>query len=121
MARDTGAQHYFGVPIVRAWEIFRDAYKKVSGIARTVRGPSMSATPGKIRILGITEINGKKYIALDFLQGRNPDWVGKPFFAEYDENALWIDDLKPAFTDKFFYEDELEEMLNTENNLLQVI
>ncbi len=114
MARDTGAQHYFGVPLVRAWEIFREAYQNVSGLARTVKGPSMSATPGKIRMLGVTEINGKKYMVLDFLQGRNPDWVGKPFFAEYDENAMWIDELKPAFADKFFYEDELKEMLKEE-------
>ncbi|EDP73681.1 hypothetical protein HG1285_04843, partial [Hydrogenivirga sp. 128-5-R1-1] len=120
MARDTGAQHYFGVPIVRAWEIFREAYQKVSGLARTVKGPSMSATPGKIRILGVSEINGKKYIVLDFLQGRNPDWVGKPFFAQYNQNALWIDELKPAFSDKFFYEDELEEMLYEENSLLKI-
>ena len=114
MARDTGAQHYFGVPLVRAWEIFREAYQNVSGLARTVKGPSMSATPGKIRMLGVTEINGKKYMVLDFLQGRNPEWVGKPFFAEYDENAMWIDELKPAFADKFFYEDELKEMLKEE-------
>ena len=114
MARDTGAQHYFGVPLVRAWEIFRKAYQNVSGLARTVKGPSMSATPGKIRMLGVTEINGKKYMILDFLQGRNPEWVGKPFFAEYDENAMWIDELKPAFSDKFFYEDELKEILKEE-------
>ena len=114
MARDTGAQHYFGVPLVRAWEIFREAYQNVSGLARTVKGPSMSATPGKIRMLGVTEINGKKYMVLDFLQGRNPEWVGKPFFAEYDEDAMWIDELKPAFADKFFYEDELKEMLKEE-------
>ncbi len=111
MARDTGAQHYFGVPLVRAWEIFRKAYSSVSGLARTVKGPSMSATPGKIRILGVTNINGKKYIVLDFLQGRNPEWVGKPFFAEYDEKAMWIDELRPAFSEKFFYEDELEKFL----------
>ncbi len=114
MARDTGAQHYFGVPLVRAWEIFREAYQNVSGLARTVKGPSMSATPGKIRMLGVTEINGKKYMVLDFLQGRNPDWVGKPFFAEYDEDAMWIDELKPAFADKFFYEEELKEILKEE-------
>jgi len=111
MARDTGAQHYFGVPLVRAWEIFRDAYKNVSGLARTVKGPSMSATPGKIRILGVSEINGEKVIVLDFLQGRNPDWVGKPFFAKYNPEAMWIDELEPAFEDEFFYEKELEEML----------
>ena len=44
------------------------------------------------------------------LQGRNPDWVNKPFFAEYDENAIWLDDLKPAFENKFFFEDELTKM-----------
>ncbi len=111
VARDTGAQHYFGVPLVRAWEIFRNAYKNVSGLARTVKGPSMSATPGKIRILGVSEVNGEKVIVLDFLQGRNPNWVGKPFFAKYNPEAMWIDELEPAFEDEFFYEKELEEML----------
>ncbi|MCB0584841.1 MAG: hypothetical protein KDD06_05880, partial [Phaeodactylibacter sp.] len=48
VARDTGAQHYFAVKLARAWRIFREAYQKVSGIARTVRGPSMSAGPGKV-------------------------------------------------------------------------
>ena len=107
--RDTGAQHYFGVPLVRAHEVFQNAYKKVSGLGRTVRGPSMSATPGKVQIDGIATINGQKVIALRFLQGRNPDWVQKPFFAKYDESAIWLDDLKPAFSDKFFFEEELEQ------------
>ncbi len=110
VVRDTGAQHYFGVPLVRAHEIFRNAYKKVSGLSRTVRGPSMSATPGKIQVLGVSDVGEKKVIVLRFLQGRNLDWVHKPFFAEYNENAIWIDDLKPAFGDKFFYEDELASM-----------
>ncbi len=107
--RDTGAQHYFGVPLVRAHQIFQDAYKTVSGLGRTVRGPSMSATPGKVQIDGTAVINGKRVIVLRFLQGRNPDWVQKPFFAQYDENAIWLDDLKPAFSEKFFFEDELEQ------------
>jgi len=107
VVRDTGAQHYFGVPLVKAQEIFRIAYRKVSGLARTVRGPSMSATPGKVHVLGVSEINGKKVIVLQFLQGRNPDWVGRPFFAKYDEKAIWLDDLKPAFDDEFFFEQEL--------------
>ena len=107
VVRDTGAQHYFGVSLVKAQEIFRIAYRKVSGLARTVRGPSMSATPGKVHVLGVSEINGKKVIVLQFLQGRNPDWVGRPFFAKYDEKAIWLDDLKPAFGDEFFFEQEL--------------
>jgi len=110
VVRDTGAQHYFGIPLVKAYEIFKDAVKNVSGLARTVRGPSMSATPGKVQIDGVSEVNGKKVIVARMLQGRNSDWVNKPFFAEYDENAIWLDDLKPAFEPKFFFEDELTKM-----------
>ena len=109
VVRDTGAQHYFGISLVKAHEIFRKAYNQVSGLGRTVRGPSMSATPGKVQVDGIAKINGKKVIVLKFLQGRNPDWVSKPFFAEYDENAIWLDDLKPAFDEKFFFEDEFNQ------------
>jgi L-lysine 2,3-aminomutase len=108
VVRDTGAQHYFGISLVKAYETFNKAYRQVSGLSRTVRGPSMSATPGKVLVDGIVKINEKKVITLRFIQGRNPDWVGKPFFAEYDENAIWLDELKPAFEEKFFFEDELE-------------
>lgn len=107
VVRDTGAQHYFGLTLARAKAIFNQAYQKVSGLARTVRGPSMSANPGKIQILGIHEINGETVFSLRFLQGRNPDWVQKPFFAKFDKNAIWLDDLIPAFGKKqFFYEIE---------------
>jgi KamA family protein len=110
VARDTGAQHYFGVPLVRAWQIFREAYQQVSGLCRTVRGPSMSANPGKIQVLGVTEVKGEKLIELRFIQGRNPDWVHRPFFAQYDENATWLNELKPpSWERRFFFEDELEQ------------
>ncbi|EGP94099.1 KamA family radical SAM protein [Nitrosarchaeum koreense] len=116
VVRDTGAQHYFGIPLIEAQRIFRDAYKKVTGLARTVRGPSMSATPGKVQILGIAEYGGEKLMVLRFLQGRNPDWVQIPFLAKYDEKAIWLDDLKPATGDKFFFEDELNEKMKVIKN-----
>ena len=112
VARNTGAQHYFSIPLVEAWQLFRKAYQSVSGICRTVRGPSMSALPGKVQVLGIGEIAGEKIITLRMIQGRNPDWAAKPFFAEYDDQALWYTDLKPAFgEEKFFFQDELENIL----------
>lgn len=112
IARDTGAQEYFGVSLHRAWDIFQRAYTRVSGIARTVRGPSMSCTPGKVRICGITEIQGEKVFVLEFIQGRNSQWAIRPFFAKYDPKALWMDDLQPAFgKEEFFFETELAEML----------
>lgn len=111
VARDTGAQSYFGVTLERAHRIFNQAYQQVSGICRTVRGPSMSAGPGKVRIIGITELQGEKVFALEFLQGRNPDWVGKPFFAAFDPEAQWLDDLVPAFGEnEFFYEQEYKKL-----------
>jgi L-lysine 2,3-aminomutase len=111
VARDTGAQHYFSVPLVRAEEIYTEAHNSVSGLARTVRGPSMSADPGKVQVLGVTEIGRQKVIALRMLQGRNPDWAMRLFFAEYDEEAVWLSDLRPAFGEKrFFFEAELERM-----------
>ena len=106
--RDTGAQHYFGVPLARAYDIFRRAYRQTSGLSRTVRGPSMSAAPGKGLVDGTPTISGKKVLSLRFLQGRNPEWVNRPFYAEYDENAVWLDELRPAFGEKFFFQDEME-------------
>jgi L-lysine 2,3-aminomutase len=113
VVRDTGAQHYFGVPLLKAHEIFKNAYSTVSGLARTVRGPSMSATPGKVHVIGTANVNNQKTIVLKFLQGRNSDWVDTPFFAKYDENAIWLDDLKPAFSDKFFFEDEMQNIISS--------
>ena len=108
VVRDTGAQQYFGVPLTRAWEIFQAAYRQVSGLCRTVRGPSMSADPGKVELLGPAEVGGERALALRFIQGRNPDWVGRPFFARWDEAALWLDDLRPLEGDSFFFTDELK-------------
>ena len=72
----------------------------------------MSALPGKVQVLGISEIANQKVITLRMIQGRNSDWAARPFFAEYDNDALWYTDLKPAFGDKnFFFQDELEKML----------
>jgi KamA family protein len=107
--RDTGPSEYFQLPLARAYEIFQAAYQKVSGLARTVRGPSMSAFPGKVVIDGIVDIGNEKVFALQFLQARNPDFVRKPFYAKFDPNATWLDDLVPAFGEKrFFFETEQE-------------
>lgn len=114
--RDTGAKRYFEVPLVRAYEIYREAMQQVSGLGRTARGPSMSAGPGKVEIQSVMEFNSEKVFVLRFIQGRNPDWVQKTFFAKYDENATWFDDLVPAFgEEKFFFTDEYNAMCNAES------
>jgi KamA family protein len=115
VVRNTGAQHYFGVPLIKCWSIFREAYSQVSGLCRTVRGPSMSCLPGKIEILGPTKLNNQPVLSLRFIQGRNPHWVNRPFFAKYNDKALWLDELEPAFNSSFFFEDELTEFLGPYN------
>lgn len=109
--RDTGPSHYFKLPLARAYEIFHAAYSRVSGLARTVRGPSMSAFPGKVMVDGIVELGGEKVFALQLLQSRDPSWVRRPFYAKYDPGATWFDDLVPAFGEKqFFFQDALSKM-----------
>jgi KamA family protein len=102
--RDTGPQDYFAVPLARGYEIFRDAYQGVSGLARTVRGPSMSATPGKVCVDGVAEIAGLRVFVLRMIQSRDPRLVGTPFFARFDPAATWLTDLEPAFAARFPYE-----------------
>ncbi|NLO71679.1 MAG: lysine 2,3-aminomutase [Porphyromonadaceae bacterium] len=114
VARDTGSKRYFEVPLDKCWEIFRKAYRQVSGLCRTVRGPSMSCDPGKVQVLGVQEINNEKIFILRFLQGRKAEWVGRPFFAKYNPKATWIDDLEPAFgEEKFFFENGFKLKGNT--------
>jgi KamA family protein len=106
--RDTGPKNYFEVPLARAVEIFSDAYRLVSGLARTVRGPSMSATPGTVKVVGTAVVKGEEVFVLVFEQGRDPAWVGRPFFARYDPRATWLDQLEPAFGEKdFFFASEM--------------
>lgn len=103
--RDTGPRDYFSVPLRRGYEVFSRAFSQISGLGRTVRGPSMSCTPGKVLIDGITEIGEEKVFVLKFIQGRNPAWTNRIFFAAYDPEATWIDELEPAFGDRFFFEE----------------
>lgn len=105
VARDTGSRQFFELSLEQCQKIYNDAYSHVSGVCRTVRGPSMSASPGKIELLGVSEVNGEKVFVLRFLQARKNRWMGKPFFAKYNPDATWFDQLEPAFgEDKFFFE-----------------
>jgi KamA family protein len=109
--RDTGPKHYFEVPLHRALSIFEGAYRRVSGLGRTVRGPSMSCTPGKVLVDGVAEVMGQRVFVLKLIQARDPAWVNRPFFAKYDEDATFYEDLEPAFGERdFFFGPQLREM-----------
>jgi KamA family protein len=111
VVRDTGAERCFNIPLAEALAIFNGAIRQVSGLGRTVRGPVMSATPGKVLITGTGRVAGEEVFSLSFLQGRDPRWVGRPFFARFDPEATWFDQLVPAFgTSEHFFESRFREM-----------
>ncbi|MFC8845928.1 MULTISPECIES: KamA family radical SAM protein [unclassified Micromonospora] len=92
--RDTGPHDYFKVPLARAVEIFHAAYRKLPGLARTVRGPIMSAAPGKVVVDGVEQTPQGRFFQLRMLQARNPVLVGRPFRARYSTSAAWLDELE---------------------------
>lgn len=117
--RDTGPKDYFSVPLAEAVEIYRGATSQVSGLARTARGPVMSAHPGKVVVDGTIEVGQRWYFSLRLLQGRQPEWCGRPFLAEFDSRATWLTDLRPAFGQpEFFFGAELDELDETETSTL---
>lgn len=104
IARPTGGHRYFSVPLVKALKIYREAYGSVSGLARTVRGPSMSTAWGKITLHGKMDIDNEEAMMLEFVQARDISWLKRPFAAEMNENALWINDLASVGNeDSFFF------------------
>jgi KamA family protein len=103
--RNTGPKNFFEVPLARALEIYQGGIRRVGGLGRTVRGPSMSASPGKVCIEGTGEVGGEKVFVLSLLQGRDPEWANRPFFAGFDRKATWFSHLRPALgRDRFFFE-----------------
>ena len=105
VARNTGPRSYFEVPLARGLKIFTQAFAGISGLGRTVRGPILSTTPGKILVDGISDLDGRKVFVLKMIQGRNPDWANRVFFARFDAEATSLDDLEPAFgARRFFFE-----------------
>lgn len=96
--RETGPYEYFGLPLPEVYKVYSDAVRESSSFAKTVTGPTMSASPGKVQILGIVDNpeNGEKYYNMQFVRNRDSNKTFKPFLMEYDENATWFDQLKPA-------------------------
>jgi KamA family protein len=96
IARETGANDFFAVPLAEATETFAAAYRQVSGLGRTVRGPCMATDDGKVVIEGVADVAGERAFVLSFVQARDPERCKRPFFARYDPSATWFDQLELA-------------------------
>jgi hypothetical protein len=59
---------------------------------------------------------------LQFLQARDPQWVLRTFYARFDPQATWFDQLRPAFGERgFFFQTEPELLLAAAPELIPVL
>ena len=62
--------------------------------------------------MGIEELHGERVFVLKFLQARVPSWSRRVFFAAFDPQATWFDELKPAFgAPEFFFEKQYDRVV----------
>ena len=99
--RDTGSHAYYSVPLAWAHRIYTDAIRAVSGLARSARGPVLSAPPGKILVDGVVDLGDQRLFSCRFIQARDADRVGEISLYHWDDSATWIDQLKPYDPDAF--------------------
>jgi KamA family protein len=88
--RPTAGNEPYAVPIVRGWSIFQEALRRGSGLARRARFV-MSHESGKIEILAIDQ----KRIYMRYHSAKNHADVGRLMTFHRDDDAYWLDDLKP--------------------------
>lgn len=88
--RPTAGNLPYRVPIVRGWELFQEAMRGVSGLAKRARFV-MSHETGKVEVLAVTSDR----ILLRYHRARDPANRGRILEFERDDDAAWLDDLRP--------------------------
>jgi len=89
--RPTAGNEPYEVPIVRGWHIFQEALTRGSGLARRPRFV-MSHETGKIEIVGVDD----RHIYMRYHRAKSPQNRGKFMIFQRDDEAYWLDQLKPA-------------------------
>ncbi len=87
--RPTAGNEPYEVPIVRGWQIFSEAMKRGSGLARRARFV-MSHETGKIEILSVDE----DFIYMRYHEAKDPEDLGRLMIFHRDDEAYWIDQLE---------------------------
>jgi lysine 2,3-aminomutase len=109
-ARATGEHHYFTVPLADINRIFSKVFRSLASLNRPSRYITMTTSAGKLSILGVAEVGGRKAFALKFNEARTMEWMDRVFLAQYDETTNRVDFLTPFDSDHFFFEEELHEI-----------
>lgn len=88
--RPTAGNYPYAVPIVRSWNIFQDALKNGSGLARRARFV-LSHETGKIEVLAID----RRRIYMRYHSARDEKNIGRMLVFRRDDDAFWLDELEP--------------------------
>ncbi|MBP85670.1 MAG: KamA family radical SAM protein [Planctomycetaceae bacterium] len=88
--RPTAGNEPYEVPLVRGWNIFQKAVAQGSGLARRARF-AMSHETGKVEVLAI---DGRR-MYMRYHQANDPANVGRFMVCKRDDDAYWLDQLKP--------------------------
>lgn len=86
--RPTAGNAPYEVPIVKGFQIFTEANRRISGLARRARFV-MSHKTGKIEIVGLDD----KYIYMRYHRSHLPEDFGQMIVALRDDEAYWLDNL----------------------------
>ncbi len=89
--RPTAGNIPYVLPLSEAFQIFEEAKRNVSGLAKRAR-LVMSHSLGKIELLGLTE----HHMYLKFHRSRYDTDKGRFLIFHRDDNAYWLDDLVPV-------------------------
>ncbi|MGB0715085.1 MAG: KamA family radical SAM protein [Phycisphaerae bacterium] len=89
--RPTEGNEPYEVPLVRGWQIFSEALRQGSGLARRARY-CMSHETGKIEVLGVDAA----HIYMRYHRAKAPNLRGVFMVYKRDDEAYWLDQLEPA-------------------------
>ncbi len=93
--RPTAGNEPFAVPIIRGYELFEEAKRHVSGLAKRLRFV-MSHETGKIEIVGVDSL----FMYLCYHRAKDPANEGRFMIFHRDDNAVWLDDLRPVLPER---------------------
>lgn len=89
--RPTAGNDPYKVSIVRGWEIFREALRYGSGLARRARFV-MSHETGKVEILAVDD----QHIYLRYQRAKDASLRGRFLVYKRNDDAYWLDELEPV-------------------------
>lgn len=85
---NTSAPGYFKISLARAYSLFSETMKQVTGLAKTLQGPVITNNDCKIAIIGIEKINREPHFILQCLQSPDPNQKGAITSVPFDPDMV---------------------------------